>query len=102
MTVWKGVRLRLAADQKSRLLGRSKRGGESYVGLYGEPLSEARTTEAAFFNSCRLLLGHAFLESLHPFFSRLFNEGHVLGKMLLGVDLSLFTTFLLIQSELCD
>ena len=30
--------------------GRSERRGESYVGLYDEPLSDARTTQAAFFN----------------------------------------------------
>ena len=36
--------------------GRSERRGESYSGLYGESLSDARTKLADFFN-IRLLLG---------------------------------------------
>ena len=50
----------------------------------------------------QLFSGHAFLESLNPLFGRLFNEGHVLGEMLLSIDLPFITPLLLIESELRD
>lgn len=52
------------------------------------------------FSIVALLLGHAFLETRNPFFGRLFDEDHILGKMLLGVDLPFIAPFLLIEAKL--
>ncbi len=49
-----------------------------------------------------LLLGHAFFESFDALFGRLFDESHVLGEMLLGIDLSFIAPFLLIEPKLRD
>ena len=69
---------------------------------YGEPLSDARTTQSTFSTAVALFLGHPFLETLNPLLGRLFDEGHVLGEMLLGVDLSFIAPFLLIEPKLRD
>ena len=44
-------RIRRRVFKMAAQLGRSKRRGESYSALYGEPLSDARTTLADFFNA---------------------------------------------------
>ena len=52
------------------------------------------------FSIAALLAGHTFLETRNPFFGRLFDEDHVLGKMLLGVDLPVIAPLLLIDAKL--
>ena len=48
----------------------------------------------------RLFLGHTGMQALDPLVSRLFDKGDVLGKMLLSIDLSFLSPFLLIEPEL--
>lgn len=50
----------------------------------------------------RLFFRHPFAQSFEPFLGRLFDVGHVLRQMLLGVDLPVVAPLLLSESELPD
>ena len=48
------------------------------------------------------LSGHTLFEVLDSLVGGLLDKGHILGEMLLGVDLSFIATFLLIETKLPD
>ncbi len=70
-------------------------GPDTEIGLEKESNQFVRVYE-------QLLSGHTLFEALDSLVGGLLDKGHILGEMLLGVDLPFIATFLLIESKLGD